>query len=244
MSLHVSETYQMRKVNSAFISQNRGFLTPFIRFCSSLKTSLPMGGAGGLVGGGGIGEATAGLWDGGYMPPPALLGDTLGNGDGVRGLSCGPGGRAPPTGADPGNPAAPGAPPGGKPAPPPELPGGKPGGPAVVAVDPGGKPGGAPLCPGDMLSRGLPMPPGPCAHPSGCGILQRRRRIDKMLPNQNCYSISFWFRPAIHQRLPPLPKICKQKLSSRQSAAGSVHRQDSTCPNPPMPQSAMCPRYT
>ncbi len=33
------------------------------------------------------------------------------------------------------------------------------------------------------------------------------------------------------------------RLSSRQSAAGSVHRQDSTCPNPPMPQSAMCPRY-
>ncbi len=33
------------------------------------------------------------------------------------------------------------------------------------------------------------------------------------------------------------------RLSSRQSAAGSIHRQDSTCPNPPMPQSAMCPRY-
>ncbi len=33
------------------------------------------------------------------------------------------------------------------------------------------------------------------------------------------------------------------RLSSRQSAAGSVHRQDSTCPNPPIPQSAMCPRY-
>ncbi len=33
------------------------------------------------------------------------------------------------------------------------------------------------------------------------------------------------------------------RLSSRQSAAGSVHRQDSTCPNPPMPQSAICPRY-
>ncbi len=27
------------------------------------------------------------------------------------------------------------------------------------------------------------------------------------------------------------------RLSSRESAAGSVHRQDSTCPNPPMPQS-------
>ncbi len=33
------------------------------------------------------------------------------------------------------------------------------------------------------------------------------------------------------------------RLSSRQSAAGSVHRQDSTCPNPPMPESAMCLRY-
>ncbi len=35
----------------------------------------------------------------------------------------------------------------------------------------------------------------------------------------------------------------RTRLLSRQSAAGSVHRQDSTCPNPPMPQSAMCPRY-
>ncbi len=38
-------------------------------------------------------------------------------------------------------------------------------------------------------------------------------------------------------------KTGKTRLSSRQSAAGSVHRQDSTCPNPPMPQSAICPRY-
>ncbi len=31
------------------------------------------------------------------------------------------------------------------------------------------------------------------------------------------------------------------RLSSRESAAGSVHRQDSTCPNPPMPQSGNVP---
>ena len=47
---------------------------------------LPIVGTGGLVGGGGIGDCMAGLCDGGYMP----LGDTLGKGDGVLGLSCAP----------------------------------------------------------------------------------------------------------------------------------------------------------
>ncbi len=54
-------------------------------------------------------------------------------------------------------------------------------------------------------------------------VVDRKRTTD--FSQYNDYSVTaFWFN-------------LKTRLSSRESAAGSVHRQDSTCPNLPIPQS-------